>query len=273
MGRLYRSLFGTSAGTKKAAADRENHLSYATAGQGPARAPKSQQLSDLYYRYKDAFEKAKEEEMRKLDEAALKTRFRTGSLIGRLDVAVQESLKATEIPKKPEETEAPLEMPKELFEVLHSPLLRNAFRAYLKRKFAGESLAFFETIEMFKKVKLDEWRIQMAEGMMSRFVLEGAEFGVNISGADRSELIARMRTQYWPQDSFNAVQREMYDLMNNNHFQSFCRTFWPGGVLLAVPGGPFSHENLVIERAAGSTLSHDEFGSNSTTASEKNNAE
>jgi len=233
----------------------------------PSRPPRTQAHDEVFKKYQEAFERAKEEELRKLDDETSK-RNRTGSVIIRLDVAVQNSSKVSDPIAAHHDEDAPLAMPKELAEILRSPLLRNAFRTYLKRKYASESLAFFETIELFKKVPQEEWRIQMAEGMVERFINDQAEFAVNISSADRSELVAHFKTRFWPANSFDSVQREMYALMTTNYFGSFCRTYWPGGVLLAVPGGPFSHENLIADRAAGSTASFDELGSNSTTGTE-----
>jgi len=231
--------------------------------------PSSPTSGKAFKKYQEAFEKARQDELRKLDLHAekLAQRFRSGSVIIRLDLAVKQSTKKLE-PSAVASSEVPVTMPKELSEVLSSPLLRNAFRMYLRKKYAGESLMLFETIEMFKKIASDEWRVSMAEGMMATFIDEDSQYAVNISSGDRTDLIARKKTSFWPQESFDSVQREMYLLMNTNHFSGFCRTYWPGGVLIAIPGGPFANDTIPELRGEGSTTSINELGSGSTVGSQ-----
>lgn len=221
--------------------------------------------SQSYQRYQEAFEKARLEEREKMATSGQKMlKFRTGSFIIKLDAAVQNSKRQGVMSRL---EDVPVSIPTELSEVLRSPLLRNAFRNFLRRKYANESLMFFETIEFFKKIPNDEWRSQIANGMIEKFVNDGADFSVNISAEDRSELFARQKSQFWPQDSFDSAQREMYDLMTTNFFIDFSHAYWPGGVLLAVPGDLFSNE-VATEIPVDGSIASENLGSDSTVTSD-----
>ena len=169
----------------------------------PFRPPRTRALSDTFKKFQADFERIREEEMHQAQLKAEKDnfggRFRTGSVILRLNDAISKSAKTPQTILTAESSgdHAPIEQPKELSEILRSRLMRNAFRTFLQRKFASESLNCFETIELFNSVSNDDWRIKVAEGIMDRFILDTAESPINISSIDRLELIARHRTKFW----------------------------------------------------------------------------
>lgn len=209
--------------------------SAAPSGSAPARPPRTRAHSDTVRRYREEYERVRVAELAKLREREEADSFefdsgdvpslRTGSFMIRTDTAVQQSQKQRQNSQLP--VQKYLEQPAELSDLLSNAFLRHLFRNFLKSKFAGESLMLFETIELFNSMTRDEWRVPLAEGIMDQFVLDTAELGVNISARDRSELIARYKTQFWPEHSFDAVMREMYDLMRANYFPAFCLAFGP----------------------------------------------
>lgn len=218
-----------------------------TSASPPVRPPRSQAVSDAFIRYQQALA----EQQASNDDDTEVVKYRTGSMIIQLDQAVLESSHAEQ---SCNQDGIPTQAPKELSEVLRTPQLRNGFRYFLKRRVAQESLICFETIELFKRIDSLEslatpqqqaWHVQCAKGIMDQFIREDATFPVNISGADRVELVAREQSGYWPKESFNGVQREMYDLMSRNFFQPFVQQYWPDGELKNDDTNPFSQEKLL----------------------------
>lgn len=217
--RLFRRRFATTANTN----ERKDQQ------QAPARPPRTRAHTETVRKYKEEFEQVRLLELAKVNNN-IKAVMRSGSVMIRLDTEVLQSQKQRN--GGPQDLIA---QPSQLSGVLSQPFLRTLFRTFLKTKHAGESLMLFETIELFNSVNAAEWRCKVAEGIMERFVLDTAEFSVNISARDRGELVARYKTEFWPEQSFASVMREMYDLMSQNYFQAFCLAYapWPLDITLA----------------------------------------
>jgi hypothetical protein len=109
-------------------------------------------------------------------------------------------------------------VPKSLGEVLRSAPLRNKFRVFLRKYKASESLAFYETIELYQAIQDPKWRSRAAEGIISKFIDASAVFEVNISSSVRQRLL---QTTKWENSSFDDAKAEAYDLMKTNFFANF----------------------------------------------------
>jgi len=109
-------------------------------------------------------------------------------------------------------------IPKSLGDVLAASELRYKFRVFLKERHSAESLMFYESIELFEKIKDPKWQKRAGEGLIAKFVMEEAELEANISSHCRTKLL---RVTKWELKTFDEAKSEMYDLLKTNFFAAF----------------------------------------------------
>ena len=113
--------------------------------------------------------------------------------------------------------------PKTLLEALHDPRQRGRLQKYLKYCYAEENLAFWVAVEKYSrmaKVLSAESRQREALDIVDTFILEGSPSQVNISGRVRKGL---SKAQKYRPDSFGEAQREIFSILEQNHFRPFLK--------------------------------------------------
>mmetsp|Transcript_10285 Transcript_10285/g.12387 ORF Transcript_10285/g.12387 Transcript_10285/m.12387 type:complete len:228 (+) Transcript_10285:141-824(+) len=116
------------------------------------------------------------------------------------------------------------ELPDNLAIVLDSKKLRRRFKDFLMDKFAIESYLFYDSLELYSKIKKQQWRTKQGTLLLNKFVAEGSQYEVNLSGKVRDELL---NTSAFTASTFDEAKAEIFNLMKTNFFDNFCK--WLAG--------------------------------------------
>lgn len=116
-----------------------------------------------------------------------------------------------------EQTLAPPQLQKTKFqEMLETPEGRQQFAQFLRKEFSAENLLFWQEAEAYRRHPSPE----LASYLYKTFVDVGAPLEVNTPFSTKEEIKARLE-QGAPGDLFEAMQREVYGLMETDSFKRF----------------------------------------------------
>lgn len=120
------------------------------------------------------------------------------------------------------EAELHIPIPTKFQQVLDDNNLRDLFRYYLKNHLASECLLFYENVEMYERIDRDEFRKRAAKGLMIKFILDPAQYRINISSDIKQKLLDTSVDDF-KKDTFESAKREMFNLMEDNYFTKFVK--------------------------------------------------
>lgn len=113
------------------------------------------------------------------------------------------------------------DLPKDLQDVLTQKKMRKRFKEFLMDKLAIESLLFYESLEYYEKLKKDSWRKKAGTALMNKFVLEGSQYQVNLSGKTRDFILEIAQENKFTKTTFIEAKHEIYSLMKVNFLEKF----------------------------------------------------
>lgn len=114
------------------------------------------------------------------------------------------------------------QVPTGIDEVLENKHLLALFSDFLTFRFAEESLLFIDYVETFyKHAERAAWRAVVGQSILSKFIVDGAPYQLNLSHEEREKLIKLQRNMDFRKDAFDEAKHSLMELMEENYFKSF----------------------------------------------------
>eukprot|EP01112_Ceratiomyxa_fruticulosa_P013445 TRINITY_DN3786_c0_g1_i1.p1 TRINITY_DN3786_c0_g1~~TRINITY_DN3786_c0_g1_i1.p1 ORF type:complete len:304 (-),score=64.54 TRINITY_DN3786_c0_g1_i1:92-1003(-) len=122
----------------------------------------------------------------------------------------------------PSEVLAPT-LSEELIRTLKHPELCLLFRDFLKEHYAGESLSFWATIQIFKKITDPDELKEKAENIFTKYFTQDSENEINVDYRSKERLIQKMKQPYGI-ELFDEVTAVIYSLLETECLSKFLKS-------------------------------------------------
>eukprot|EP00026_Physarum_polycephalum_P000925 Phypoly_transcript_00926.p1 GENE.Phypoly_transcript_00926~~Phypoly_transcript_00926.p1 ORF type:complete len:770 (+),score=85.63 Phypoly_transcript_00926:161-2470(+) len=106
-------------------------------------------------------------------------------------------------------------------DILNTPTLCEAFRAYLVEYRCSENVDFWKNVQRYKNVYVPSIAKPVATKMYNKYILRHAPEEVNISFEAREDVEAGLALDEPPQNVFALAEKEIYSLMRNDSYPRF----------------------------------------------------